>query len=133
MSQENVEMVRSSILGWNDRGVDALVEIVAPDAEFHPPKESFEPGIYRGPDGVRTYYERTGETFKERRLESVDMIKVDDTRVIAVVKAFATTPHFATEVEMNWAWLVTIENGLVTRTETFTDRQQALEAAGLSE
>jgi ketosteroid isomerase-like protein len=133
MSEENVEMVRSSILGWNDRGVDAFVENVAPDAEFHPPKESFEPGIYRGPDGVRTYWERTGETFKERRVESVDMIEVDDTRVIAVVKAFATTPHFATEVEMNWAWLVTIENGLVTRTETFTDRQQALEAAGLSE
>jgi len=126
-------MVRSSILGWNDRGVDAFVEIVAPDAELHPPKESFEPGIYRGPEGVRTYWERTGETFKERRTESVDMIEVDDTRVIAVVKAFVTTPHFATEVEMNWAWLVTIENGLVTRTETFTDRQQALEAAGLSE
>ena len=44
-----------------------------------------------------------------------------------------TTAHFATEVEMNWAWLCTIENGLVTRTEAFTDRQQALEAAGLSE
>ncbi len=133
MSEENVEMVRSSILGWNDRGVDAVVENVAPDAEFHPPKESLNPGIYRGPDGVRTYWDRTGETFKERRVESVDMIDVDDTRVIAVVKAFATTPHFATEVEMNWAWLFTIENGLVTRTEIFTDRQQALEAAGLSE
>ena len=126
-------MVRSLILGFNDRGVDAFVENVAPDVEFHPPKESFEPGIYRGPDGVRTYWERTGETFKERRVESVDMIEVDDTRVIAVVKAFVTTPHFATEVEMNWAWLVTIENGLVTRTETFTDSQQALQAAGLRE
>jgi ketosteroid isomerase-like protein len=133
MSEENLEMVRSSILGWNDRGVDAFVENVAPDAEFHPPKESFEPGIYRGPDGVRTYFERTGETFKERRVESVDMIEVDDTRVIAVVKAFTSTPHFAGEVEMNWAWLFTIENGLVTRTETFTDKQQALEAAGLRE
>jgi ketosteroid isomerase-like protein len=133
MSEENVEMVRSSILGWNERGVDAFVENVAPDAEFHPPKESFEPGIYRGPDGVRTYFERTGETFERRRLESVDMIEVDDTRVIAVVKVFVTTPHFAGEVEMNWASLVTIENGLMTRMETFTDRQQALEAAGLSE
>jgi ketosteroid isomerase-like protein len=133
MSEENVEMVRSSILGWNDRGVDAFVENVAPDVEFHPPKESFEPGIYRGPDGVRTYFDRTGETFEERRVESVDMIEVDDNRVIAVVKVFVTTPHFAGEVEMNWASLVTIENGLMTRMETFTDRQQALEAAGLSE
>jgi ketosteroid isomerase-like protein len=102
MSEENVEMVRSSILGWNDRGVDAFVENVAPDAEFHPPKESLNYGIYRGPEGVRTYWERTGETCKTRRVESVDMIDVDDTRVIAVVKAFVTTAHFATEVEMNW-------------------------------
>jgi ketosteroid isomerase-like protein len=107
MSEENVEIVRSSILGWNDRGVDALVENVAPDVEFHAPKESMEPGIYRGPDGVRTYWERTGEAFNERRVDSVDMIDVDDTRVIAVVKAFVSTPHFAGEVEMNWAWLYT--------------------------
>jgi ketosteroid isomerase-like protein len=133
MSEENVEMVRGFILGWNDRGVDALVENVAPDVEFHAPKESMEPGIYRGPDEVRAYWDRTGEGYRTRRVESVDMIDVDDTRVIAVVKAFVTTAHFATEVEMNWAWLYTIENGLVTRAETFTDRQQALEAAGLSE
>lgn len=132
MSEENVEIVRSSILGWNDRGVDAFVEIAAPDVEFHPPKESMEPGIYRGPDEVRTYWDRTGEAYKTRRVESVDVIDVDDTRVIAVVKAFVTTAHFATEVEMNWASLNTIENGLLTRSEMFTDRQQALEAAGLS-
>jgi len=133
MSQESVEMVRSSILGFNDRGVDALLENVAPDVEYHPPKASFEPGIYRGPDGVRTYWERTGETFEERRVESVDMIEVDDTRVIAVVKGFVKTPHFAGEVEMNWAWLLTMHDGLVTHVVGFTDRAQALEAAGLSE
>src|SRR5215475_14264289 len=128
MSEENVEMVRRSILGWNDRGVDAVVENVAPDAEFHPPKETMNPGIYRGPDGVRTYWERVGETFEVQRVDSVDTIELDDTRVIAVVKAFGSTPHFAAQVEINWAYLITIEDGLVTRTETFTDRQQALEA-----
>jgi ketosteroid isomerase-like protein len=133
MSEENVEIVRSSILGFNERGVDAFVEHVAPDVEFHPPKESFEPGIYRGPDGVRTYWERIGETFEERRVESVDMIEVDDTRVIAVVKAFVKTPHFEGEVEMNWAWLYTMRDGLVTHVVGFTDRAQALEAARLSE
>jgi ketosteroid isomerase-like protein len=133
MSEENIERIRSSILGFNDRGVDAFVENVAPDAEFHPPKESFEPGIYRGPDGVRTYWERIGETFEERRVEAVDMIDVDDTRVIAVVKGFVKTPHFEGEVEMNWAWLYTMHDGLVTHVVGFTDRAQALEAAGVSE
>jgi len=133
MSEDNVEIVRRSILGYNDRGVDALVENIAHDAEFHPPKESMEPGVYRGPDGVRTYFERTSEMFEEQRIESVDVIDVDDTRVIAVVKAVASTPHFGGEVEMDWAWLITVEDGMLTHTVTFTDRAQALEAAGLSE
>ena len=92
-----------------------------------------EPGVYRGPDGVRTYFERTGEMFEEQRIESVDVIDVDDTRVIAVVKAFGTTPHFAGEVEMNWAWLIAVQDGMMTHVVTFTDRAQALEAAGPSE
>ena len=34
MSQENVEIVRRSILGWNDRGVDALIESLDSKVEF---------------------------------------------------------------------------------------------------
>jgi ketosteroid isomerase-like protein len=133
MPQENVELVRRSILGWNERGVDALVERLDPQVEFHPPAESMNPGVYLGPDRVRTYFDRLSEVMQEQRVESVDVIEVDDTRLIAVVKGFAKTSHFAGEVEMNWAWLITLRDGLATHVETFTDRAQALEAAGLRE
>ena len=131
MSQENVEIVRRSILGWNERGVDALTEFLDAEVEFHPPKESMNPGVYRGPHGVRTYFDRLSEVMEDQRVESVDVIDADDDRVIAVVKAFGKTSHFRGEVEMNWAWLITVHDGLATRVETFTDRAQALEAAGL--
>jgi uncharacterized protein len=133
MSQENVELFRHSILGWNDHGPEALVESLDPEVEFHAPKESMNPGIYRGPDGVREYFGRLSDVLESQRVESVDVIDIDDRRVIAVVKGFAKTPHFEAEVEMNWAWLITVKDGLATRVETFTDRGQALEAAGLSE
>lgn len=133
MSDENIELVRSSILAWNDRGVEALIEFLDPAVEFHAPKESMNPGIYRGPGEVRKYFALLSDVMQDQRVESVDVIGVDDDRVIAVVKGFAKTPHFEAEVEMNWAWLITVENGLATRAETFTDRRQALEAAGLQE
>jgi ketosteroid isomerase-like protein len=133
MSEENVDLARRSILGWNERGVEALVENLAPEVEFHPPKESMNPGVYRGPNGVRTYFDRLSDVMEDQRVESVDVIEVDDTRVIAVVKGFATTSHFAGEVEMNWAWMITVRDGLATHVETFTDRAQARQAAGLSE
>ena len=131
-----MEIVRRSILGDNDRGVDALVENIAHDAEFHPPKESMEPGVYRGPDGVRTYFERTGEMFEEQRIESVDVIDVDGTRVIAVVKAVASTRISrgggggGGGVEMHWAWLITVEDGMMTHMVTFTDRARASKPQG---
>jgi ketosteroid isomerase-like protein len=133
MSQENVDLIRRSILGWNERGAEALIEYLDPEVEFHAPRESMNPGVYHGPRGVRTYFDRLSKVMEDQRVASVDVIEVDDDRVIAVVKAFAKTSHFAGEVEMNWAWLITVQDGLATRVETFTDRAQALEAAGLSE
>jgi ketosteroid isomerase-like protein len=133
MSQENVEIVRRSILGWNERGVDALTENLDPEVEFHAPVESMNPGIYRGPAGVRDYFGRLADVLSEQRVESVDVIDVDDDRVIAVVRGFGRTPHFDQEIAVNWAWVITARDGKAVRIETFTDKAQALEAAGLRE
>ncbi len=133
MSQENVEMARRSMLGWNERGVEALIANMDPEVEFHAPRESMNPGVYRGHDGVREYFGRVGEMFEELRVEGVDVIDVDDDRVIAVVRGIGRTLHFEGEVEVNWAWLITAKDGKATEMVTFTDRGQALEAAGLRE
>ena len=133
MSQENVELVRGSVLDWNERGVDAVLEHLDADVEWHPPSESMEPGIYRGHEGVRDYFGRLASVVYDQRVESVDVIDVDDNRVIAVVRGFGKTPHFDAEVELNWAWLLTIRDRKAFRVETFTDKAQALEAVGLRE
>jgi ketosteroid isomerase-like protein len=131
MTQENVELARRSILGWNDRGVEALVEALDPEVEFHAPKESMNPGVYRGPAGVRDYFGRLAEVVVESRIDSVEVIDVDDMRVIAVVQSVGKTAHFEQEIEVNWAWLVTVKDGKAVHIVTFTDRAQALAAAGL--
>jgi ketosteroid isomerase-like protein len=107
MSQENVEIARRSILEWNERGVEAVIENVDREVEFHAPTESMNPGIYHGHAGVRDYFGRLAEVISEQRVESVEMIEVDDDRVIAVVRMFGKTAHFDQEIEANWAWLIT--------------------------
>lgn len=134
MSQENVELVRRSILGWNERRVEALIENLDPEVEFHAPSESMNPGIYRGRDGMRDYFGRLADIVEESRVESVEVIEVDgDDRVIAVVRSFGRTANFDLEIEVNWAWLITVRDGKATLIRTFTDRSQALEAVGLRE
>jgi ketosteroid isomerase-like protein len=75
---------------------------------------------------------RLGEVFEERRVEPLEVIDVDDERVISVVRVMGRSEKFGTEITADWAWLITLgRNRKGVRVETFTDKPQALEAAGL--
>jgi ketosteroid isomerase-like protein len=132
MSEENVELARRAILGWNERGVDALVEVLDPEIEWHPPRESMEPGIYRGHDGVRNYLGRLRSVFEEQHVESVDVTSVDDEVVLAIVRIAGTSAKFG-KIDAQWAWLITIRDGRAIHVATFVDQQAAERVAGLRE
>ena len=92
--QENVEILRRAILGWNDRGAVSLIEHLHPEVDSHPPGESMNPGPFRGPDGVREYFAWIDRSPGDQRVESVEVIEVDDDRSIAVVNGSARTEQF---------------------------------------
>ena len=134
MSQQNVEIALQAVLAWNDGGVDALVGYLDARVEWHPPGESMEPGTYHGHDGVRDYLGRTAEVFEEQRAEPFEVIDIDDQRVIAVVRLIGRSEHIAMEMTADWAWLITFgRRKKATRVDIFTDKQQALKAAGPEE
>jgi ketosteroid isomerase-like protein len=134
VSQENVDFVRQASRAWNDGGLDALLEYLDAEVEWLPPQESMESGIYRGHDGVRDYLGRPGEIFQDARLEPLEVIDVDDRRVIAVVRLTARSGHSEAEIIADWAWLVTVgANRKGRRVQTFTSKAQALKAVGLAE
>ena len=131
MSQENVELASRAVDAWNEDGIEAVLPFLDPEVEWHPPQESMEPGVYRGHVGVRDYVGRLGEVFGERRIEPVDVIDVDEERVISVIRLIARSEKFGTEIDAVWAWLITVRGGKAVEVRLFTDRAQALEAAGL--
>ena len=133
MSQENVEIVRRASNAWNEGGIEAVLPYLDPEVEWHPPRESMEPGNYHGHAGVRDYMGRLGEVFEQRRVEPVDVIAVDAERVISVNRLVARSEKFGTEIDAEWAWLVKMRDGKGIEVWLFTDRAQAIEAAGLSE
>jgi ketosteroid isomerase-like protein len=66
-------------------------------------------------------------------MEPVDVIDVDTERVISVIRLIARSEKFGTEIDAEWAWLIKVRDGKGIEVWTFTDRAQALEAAGLRE
>ena len=56
MSQENVETTRAGLDAWSRRDIEALIELLHPEVEWHPALQRLvggEAAVYRGHDGVR--------------------------------------------------------------------------------
>ena len=133
MSQENVELARQFARSWND-GIDAFLEYLDPDVEWRPTPEGPLAGVYRGHDGVRDYVGQLGEVLEGMRIEPLEVIEVDEERVITVDRWIGRGTKSGIEIVATWASLITLgPNKKVVRFETFTDKAQALEAVGLRE
>ena len=133
MSEENVELAWRASRAWNEGGIEALLSYLDPQVMWHAPQESMEPGNYRGHAGVRDYLGRLAEVFsEEQRAEPVDVIDVDAERVIAVIRVMGRSEKFGTEIDAEWAWLIRVRDGKGIEVWIFTDRAQALKAAGLA-
>ena len=66
---------------------------------------------------------------------SIDVEELFDAgdRVVTIVSQRASAKHGGPEVEMRLAQVWTFRDGLLTRMEMYADRDEAAEAAGLSE
>jgi ketosteroid isomerase-like protein len=147
MSQENVELMRrvfdeaSRRADPTGRAIDALDQdsmavvyaSMAPEVEVHEDPRFPEAGIYRGVEAVRAYFERFAESFDEFRFEAEDFIELADDRVLVLFRLTTRGKGSGARVEAHPGWIYTIRDSLTARIEAFLSRDEALEAAGLSE
>jgi uncharacterized protein len=88
-------------------------------------------GVYRGPEGLKEFMGWFGE-FSGARAEINELIDAGDQVLVGIT---ARGRGKQSGVESGWhLWHVwTLRGGKIVRGEGFTDRDKALEAAGLSE
>jgi ketosteroid isomerase-like protein len=134
MSQENVEVVR--------RAVEYLVRTgeVMPEAD-HPDfvwdtttfRGAFLPSTYVGVGETNRWLAEWLSSFEDWGFEVEEVFDAGD-RVVTVGRHHATPKHGGDrEMEMRLAHIWTFRNDLVARVAMYADRDEALEAAGLSE
>jgi hypothetical protein len=130
MSQENVEIVR--------RGTEAFFEgrpawelyaenfqlVNLPDAPWQP-----SPGA----KGLQEWLDFTNEITEEWGIDIAEVKALDSERVLIVGKLWAKFRATGIRDEIPMATLVTLADRKMTRVEGYYTREQALEAAGLSE
>jgi ketosteroid isomerase-like protein len=132
MSRENVEVMRSYYAASNRRDVNAALEHVAPEIEFHlagvfPDLDS----VYRGHVGVRKFLNQFAEPWEDLSIALDRVVDAGD-RVLAFIH-FRAKGRDGIEVQLPLAHLWTMRDGRAVRMDAYSDQQRAFEAAGLSE
>jgi ketosteroid isomerase-like protein len=133
MSQENVEIVRDLVEAWNRRDFEGVLGYIDRRVEFHPgllpPGEDTE---YLGREGVRKWLRNLDDAWKGVAVEPEERITVATDRLLAIDR-WRFEGRDGIELEELLPTLFTFRDGLIVRIDGFTEKGEALEAAGLSE
>jgi ketosteroid isomerase-like protein len=136
MSQENVEIVRGIYDAVARRDDVTPFEVYAEDIvwDFSKLRTAFlySTPIFHGHEGVRQCWREGLSAFSEADLEVEELVDAGD-RVLAVIREREVGRASGVSVEATHQAVWTLADRKVVRMQVFDDRQEALEAAGLSE
>jgi ketosteroid isomerase-like protein len=135
MSTENVGVVQAATDAFARDGVDGWLEYFTDDVDYRAAEgEIDDRGPIHGKDALRAYAEDWTEMFDDVRFEPVEVIDAGDDTVIAVMRISGRPKGTSAEaLTLSVAGVSTIRDGKIARGREYWTREEALEAAGLSE
>jgi ketosteroid isomerase-like protein len=131
MSQENVEIIKSAIDAYNREDWDAMAKDAAPGFEVD---FSRAVGPWRGVfglDQIRRLALEFRETWESARMEPHEFIEAGD--LVVVPWAMHGRGRGGIELVAHATFVWTIRDGAIERISLYQEREEALEAVGLSE
>jgi ketosteroid isomerase-like protein len=139
MSEENVDLVRRLLDMFARRDHEGVFDFYDRDIEWDATSGPAGTGgdlggVYRGHEGVRTYWRRWLEAWQDIQFEVQDVLDGGDEVVALIRNQRQWGRHSGIATEMPPYGLVfTIRDGKVVRWRSYPDQRSALEAAGLRE
>jgi ketosteroid isomerase-like protein len=129
MSEENVEIVRRVYERWS-QGDLRTVEVLDPLVLFVLPAEFPDAGTYLGLDRLAEYMRGFLEPWTRLTIEAEEILEAGDTVVVGV-RQRGVGGESGIPTEMHYFTLWSFRGRKVIRIESFRERAEALEAAGL--
>ncbi|MGI9020496.1 MAG: nuclear transport factor 2 family protein [Solirubrobacterales bacterium] len=136
MSEENVEVVRRIFKAFSRGDLEGGIVLADTPPEFEfVPSGALIPdlaSVQRGPEAFRRVVETFFAEFDDPRIELHELIDAGD-QIFTSFTLRGRGKHSAVEASWNPLSVWTVRDGRLVRWLGFTDRDEALEAAGLSE
>jgi ketosteroid isomerase-like protein len=132
MSHKNLEIVKQFIDAFNQRQVEVFAGITTPDFEWTTSVMAIEGEIFRGREGIDTYFERMIETWDEFRGIAHEVRDLGD-RVLWLGRLEGRGRSSGVPIKTPLDVLFDFRDEKIWRMRSFLDHGEAMRAAGLSE
>jgi ketosteroid isomerase-like protein len=125
--QEDVERLRSVYKAFNEGGVEAVLERLAPEFQVRDRESAPDRQTRYGREGIKQLFDSYMEAFDALRLEPEEFIDADDQIVVSLYQLIRGKGSGA-EVVGRIAHVWTLREGAAVRLRIFADKERALEA-----
>jgi ketosteroid isomerase-like protein len=133
MSEENVGIVRDAAAAYNRGDLDAWSKYCADDIDYRAVEGAPDDhGPIHGKAAMQAYLQDWFDTFDDLKVEPLELIDAGED-VVAVLRFGGRAKLSGVETDLTYAALYTIRDGKIARGREYWTREEALEAAGLSE
>ncbi len=132
MSPENVKRIERFFELYNRREIDAWVELLAPDLEWHIDPEDPDTTVHRGPEAAKRHVLYWAEMM-DATVEVREIFEAGGDQAVAWTRVEVRGGASGARAGQDLAFIFKLRDGLVTRVQETQDKREALEAVGLRE
>ena len=130
MSQENVEIVRAVYERWSEGDLRLSVDLFDPHVVFVLQPEFPDAGVYSGVEAIAAYTRGLLEPWTHFTIDAEEIVGAGDSVLAGVCqRAVGSSSGIATVLRYFMLW--SFRGRKVIRVESFRERAEAVEAAGL--
>jgi|ERR1043166_5222530 ketosteroid isomerase-like protein len=134
MPDDDVAVVEAAYETFARGGLDRFLEHWTDDLDHRSIEGAPDDrGPIQGKDEMRAYVQDWIDTFDGFRIEPVELIDAGEDTVVAVVRFGGRAKLSGIETDQTMGVVFTIRGGKIARGREYATRDQALQAAGLSE
>jgi ketosteroid isomerase-like protein len=134
VSQENVEIVRRAFLASSSGDPASAREAYDPELEWDMSGVDgwAEKQVYRG-DEVLPFLQAWANSWRDWHFDIDEVLPAPDERVFVAIHEWAAGVETGASVDQRRFFVADLREGLIARLRMFSDRTDALRAAGLEE
>ena len=130
MAEEYVERLRRGYAAFNEGGVEAIIDQVAPELEFSDRESAPDRETFVGGEGIVELVRLNLEAFDQLELEVLDFVDAGEVVLVLVrMQVRGRASGVALDTEACHAWQ--FSEGHARRMQVYASKQRAIEALGL--